>query len=267
MDEQAIKQYIHRFFEENRCGIIEESDDHLTVQLTTEMDKRIMNRPYYWSYVESVGAEPNPAQLKMITNPKQFSSSMKGERIHFGSPRLHQLFEVAGQQGKYVQLYETPAAGQAAQVTLTPWLGVNYKVTYSSDRTKEALYSLGMNLMNGAVIDGFQPSVRELELAAAIPANTYYLPYIIHPNNAVERLDTLLEQVIRQDDHSWMDEAKQRHTRDMRVLDYFYADADELPDSYKVERQAIDEQYATAVTVEVISGGLFYLHSGLLKRS
>lgn len=107
---------------------------------------------------------------------------MPGERIHFGSPRLHQLFQVTKEQGAFVQLYEKPEFNQNAQVTLTPWLGVNYKITYSSDRTKEMLYSIGMNLMNGAVIDGFQESVRKLELEPSVAPNTFYLPYIISPS-------------------------------------------------------------------------------------
>ncbi|GKV70175.1 hypothetical protein NCCP2716_26730 [Sporosarcina sp. NCCP-2716] len=265
MNEQRIHQYIRQFFEENECRVVD-AGGQLTVQLTAAMDKRLMNRPYYWSYIESIGAEPRPAELTMITDPKLFSGDMPGERIHFGSPRLHQLFDVTKEQGAYVQLYEKPAAGQTAQVTLTPWLGMNCKVTYASDRTKESLYSLGMNLMNGAVIDGFQPTVRELDLTAAIPANTYYLPYIIHPNNAVGRLEDLLDRVIREDDHAWMGEAAQRRVRDLRVLDYFYADDEEVPESYESERQAIEEQYAVSVSVEVINGGLFYLHSGLVKN-
>lgn len=72
MREQAIHQYIHQFFLENSCRILEKSQDHLTVQLTIDMDKRIMNRPFYWSYVESGGVEANPAQLTFVTNPTKF---------------------------------------------------------------------------------------------------------------------------------------------------------------------------------------------------
>ena len=50
------------------------------------------------------------------------------------------------------------------QVILTPWLGVNYKISYCSDQTKEMLYSVGMNLMTGEVIDGFQASLNDIRI-------------------------------------------------------------------------------------------------------
>ena len=264
MNQQQIHQYIHRFFKENQCEVVEGNDDQLTVKLTIGMDKRIMNRPYYWSYVESGGVEAKPAQLTFFTNPELFSSAAQGERIHFGSPRLHQLFDVTKEQGAFVQLYERPAPNQTTQTTLTPWLAMNIKVTYSSDRTKESLYSLGMNLMTGAVIDGFQESMRKLDLDASMSPNTYYLPYIIHPKKGIERLESLMDRVIEQDDHAWMEEAKQRLVRDTRVLNYFYQDVDQLPESYAVEKSAIDAQYKTMIQVEVLNGGLFYLRTVLI---
>lgn len=264
MRQQEIHRYIQRFFHENNCIVLDESSDHLTVQLTIDMDKRIMNRPFYWSYVESGGVEPNPAKLTMITNPTQFSASLAGERIHFGSPRLHQLFQVTKEQGAFVQLYEMPGLNQTSQSTLTPWLGVNYKITYSSDRTKEMLYSLGMNLMNGAVIDGFQESVRKLELGPSVAANTYYLPYNIPPMRALDRLEDVMENVVNQDDHTWVEEAKQRQVRDLRVLDYFYNGVENVPESYSLEKKAIEEQYETTIKIEIINGGLFYLKTPLL---
>lgn len=264
MRQQEIHQYIQRFFRENNCTVLDESSDHLTVQLTIDMDKRIMNRPFYWSYVESGGVEPNPAKLTMITNPTQFSASLAGERIHFGSPRLHQLFQVTKEQGAFVQMYENPSRNQTSQNTLTPWLGVNYKITYSSDRTKEMLYSLGMNLMNGAVIDGFQESVRNLDLGSSVAPNTYYLPYNIPPMRALDRLEDVMGNVVNQDDHTWIEEAKQRQVRDLRVLDYFYNGVEDVPESYALEKKAIEEQYETTIKIEIINGGLFYLKTSLL---
>ncbi len=264
MREQAIHQYIHQFFHENSCKVVENSHDHLTVQLTIDMDKRIMNRPFYWSYVESGGVEAKPAQLTFVTNSSKFAAPLLGERIHFGSPRLHQLFQVTKEQGAFVQLYEKAGYNQTTQVTLTPWLGVNYKITYSSDRTKEMLYSIGMNLMNGAVIDGFQESVRNLNLEPSVAPNTFYLPYNIPPLRALDRLEDVMNNVVKQDDHAWMGEAKQRQVRDLRVLDYFYSGVEDVPDSYEMEKKSIEEQYETTIRIEIINGGLFYLKTSLL---
>ena len=48
MEQREIHTFLLRFFQANQCDILEESAGHLTVQLTIEMDKLIMNRPFYW---------------------------------------------------------------------------------------------------------------------------------------------------------------------------------------------------------------------------
>ncbi|WP_371811553.1 YqhG family protein [Sporosarcina sp. Te-1] len=256
---KQIQQYLRTFFTETNCPIVQESDHHLMVQLTIDMDKRIMNRPFYWSYVESTGGEPKPAQLTLISDKNRMGLNIPGEIVHYGSPRLNQLFQVAKERGAFVQLFEDVGNQSGVQTVLTPWLGVNYKITYSSDRTKEMLYSLGMNLMTGAIMDGFQEAVNELKLEAAIPPNTFYLPYIIKPLRAMERLEKLVDDLIVQDDHTWVEEAKGRRERDLQVLEYFYKDIEERPESYEMEKKAIEEQYETKIKVDVINGGLFYV--------
>lgn len=60
----------------------------MTVQLTVEVDKQIMNRPFYWHWLEKTGGEPNPMKITLITNEDEAPSDIEGEFIHFGSPRL-----------------------------------------------------------------------------------------------------------------------------------------------------------------------------------
>ena len=67
------------------------------------------------------------------------------------------------------------------QTILTPWLGVNYKISYYSDQTKEILYSLGINLMTGNLIEEFQESLREVDLDTIMSEGNFNLPYIIKP--------------------------------------------------------------------------------------
>lgn len=252
---QQIHQYVRQFFNETNCEVVEESDSHMHVQLTIELDKKIMNRPFYWSYVESTGIEPNPASLTFITDASKMNPLMRGEVIHFGSPRLDQLFQVTRELGSFVYMYEK--TGQ----TLTPWLGVNYKVTYRSDRTKEMLYSLGMNLLTGAIYQSFQERLNELTFNSTMASDVYHVPYIIQPKNALNRLDAVVEKVVQQDDHEWAKEASERKRKDMLVLDYFYEGVAIKPAIYEVEKKAIEEQYETKITIDVINGGLFYLAS------
>ncbi len=122
------------FFKANDCEILRRSPHRLDVQLTIEMDKRLMNRPFYWHYLEKTGGIPNPMQLSLITDPNH--AEEEGELIHYGSPRLHQIFQTTKELGSYIRLFEDTKGSGTAHTPLHPWLGVNVKVCYQCDRKK-----------------------------------------------------------------------------------------------------------------------------------
>ncbi|MEI4769774.1 YqhG family protein [Psychrobacillus sp. FJAT-51614] len=255
---QEVHRYLQKFFTENNCQIVQNNDYYMTVQLTIDMDKKIMNRPYYWQYLESTNGVPCPAQLTLITDQNNLLEKVKGEIVHFGSPKLNQIFQTTRRMGSFVHMYEKIEVANERKI-ITPWLGVNYKISYYCDQTKEMLHSLGINLMTGSIINRFQESLRGLELDTTISEKTFKLPYIIKPIRALERLDELIDRIIQQDDHTWAEEAKQRWLKDLEVLEYFYEGVSMKPECYEMEKQALQEQYEPRIKIEIINGGLFYL--------
>ncbi|MGX9135178.1 YqhG family protein [Rummeliibacillus sp. JY-2-4R] len=255
---QQVHGYLHNFFQENNCPIISKDEHYMTVQLTVDMDKRIMNRPFYWKYIESTETDPSPAQLTLITNHNEVNVDVKGEIVHFGSYRLNQLFQVTRELGTYVQMFENVDPSED-QTILTPFLGINYKVSYYCDRTKEMLYSLGINMMTGQIYDNFHDMLTELELVTTPPTKSFPLQYIIKPIRALKRLDDVVENMINLDDHEWAEDAKKRWQRDQRVLEYFYEEVEEKPECYEIEKKALEERYVARINIEIINGGLFYI--------
>lgn len=55
MRQTDIHQFLKRYFLANNCSIVTETPSYLTVQLTIELDKELMNRPFYWHYIEKTG--------------------------------------------------------------------------------------------------------------------------------------------------------------------------------------------------------------------
>lgn len=92
MQQHEIHRFLERYFVANGCDMVANGNGYMTVQLTIDLDKELMNRPFYWHYLEKTGGTPNPMTLSLVTNPDQAPEDMKGEPIHFGSPRLHQIF-------------------------------------------------------------------------------------------------------------------------------------------------------------------------------
>ncbi|SES26181.1 YqhG family protein [Psychrobacillus sp. OK032] len=256
---QQVHDYLQKFFKENNCEIVDGNEHYMTVQLTVDIDKKIMNRPFHWQYIENTNGVPDPAQITLITDQTKISRDIKGEVVHFGSPRLSQLFQTTNQLGAYVQMYEKVLNNLETRPILTPWLGVNYKISYYCDRTKEMLHSLGINLMTGEVINGFQESLATKELDVQKSERAFLLPYIIKPLRALDRLDAVVENLIQQDDHTWAEEAKGRWQKDQAILEHFYAGVENKPECYDMEKKALEEQYEARIKIDIINGGLFYM--------
>lgn len=248
-----VHQYLHNFFTETNCEIIEESPSYLTVQLTADIDKRIMNRPFYWKFIEATNGEANPLKVTFITD-RESSGDIRGEYIHYGSMRMHQIFKATKDLGSFVQMYENEKGA-----TLFPWLGANFKVSYQTDQTKEMLFSLGINLIHGSVKSDFQDMLNDLNLCNEIPENAYCLPHIVSPKRAIDRLETAIENYIANDDMSWAEEAVRRLKREQEILDHFYEDVEEKPECYEMEKKALEERFEPRISIQIISGGLFYL--------
>src|SRR5690625_6464776 len=75
-----LNHFLKTYFSAHHCELLHAEDGVLTIQLTEEMDRALMNRPFYWHYVKSTGNTGTPMQLTLITNPDK--RDVKGEWIH-----------------------------------------------------------------------------------------------------------------------------------------------------------------------------------------
>ena len=261
MKQQEIHQFLERFFVANDCEIVENKPGYLIVQLTIEMDKELMNRPFYWHYLEKTGGVPNPASLTLITDPKLAPEDLKGELIHFGSPRLHQLFASAKNLSKYIRLYENKITHGKQQTALQPWLALNVKISYQCDRKRDVFQSIGLQLINGQIATDFQAKVEKMNLSAKIPDYAFTLSPLIMPKSGITRIENMIKQSLLAEEHSWAEEAKQRWKKDLELLEHFYEDMEEEQETLETERLALQEQYEPKINISIINGGLFYLAS------
>ncbi|WP_428909096.1 YqhG family protein [Niallia sp. Krafla_26] len=259
MQQQEIHNFLERYFIANECEILENSPGYVNVQLTIDLDKELMNRPFYWHYLEKTGGEPNPMKLSLITDPNKVSDQINGETIHFGSPRLHQIFNSTKKLAGYIRLYEKSSALPNKQTPLKPWIGVNLKVSYQCDRKKDVFHSIGLNLMTGQFIEDFHDNLLQLDLTPKIPDYSFTLSPLIMPKSGLKRIENYLRFKIEQEDQSWAEEAKIRWQKDLDLLEHFYKDQDEKGDNYDIEKQALKDQYEPKIVISIINGGLFYL--------
>lgn len=258
MQQQEIHKFLERYFQANGCEIVENKQGFMEVQLTIELDKELMNRPFYWHYLEKTGGIPNPMKLTFITNPQYKPENVKGETIHFGSPRLHQIFESTKNLAGYIRLYENYGPALGRQTPLLPWLGLNVRISYQCDRKRDVFKSIGLQLINGFMVEDFHDKLMRVSLTPKIPDYSFTLSPLVKPKSGVSRIENFLKMEIEQEDHEWAEEARKRWKQDLDLLNHFYEEV-ENKESYEVEKTALKEQYEPKVKISIINGGLFYL--------
>lgn len=259
MQQQEIHDFLLKYFEANNCDLVQSQSGYMTVQLTEEMDKELMNRPFYWHYLEKTGGIPNPMQLTLITNQQHINEDIKGENIHFGSPRLHQIFASTKKLAGYIRLYEDHQGAPGKQTPLLPWLCINAKISYQCDRKRDVYQSIGLQLINGRMVTDFHDRLLKLPLTPKIPDYAFTLSPLIMPKSGVTRIENMLRAKIAEEDHTWAAEARDRWKKDLDLLNHFYKDVENELESYEIEKQALKEQFEPKIDISIINGGLFYL--------
>jgi len=257
MKQEAIHDYLYHYFKASGCTILENRPGFLKIKLTIELDKLLMNRPFYWHYVEKLDQRGETQTLALKTN----SEEDEGEFIHFGSPRLHQIFQSSKTLSPSIRLYEA-LNPEVSQAPLYPWLGLNTKISYCSDWKRDYTLSLGINLVNGTIVKSFQESMMILSLTPKIPDFCYTLSPMIKPINGLYRLEKIIEELIQNDKHDWANIAMKRWEADLQLLTQFYEDyegEEKITALFEQEKQALEDQYKPYVDVTIINGGLFYL--------
>lgn len=260
MLQKEIHQYLEDFFHANDCPIIANGPGFFTVKLTVDMDKELMNRPFYWIYLEKTGGVPNPATMTFITDKEKAPEDIKGELIHFGAPRLHQLFKTTKKLAGYMRLYEKPhIADNKRHIPLQPWLVLNIKLSYQCDRKRDIIRSIGLNLLSGIIVEDFHEKISHLAMQSTIADYCFTVSPIIKPESGLNRIEAYLKKELSESPHPWADEARERWDEDLQLLNHFYGDYEEKPETYETELQALKEQYEPIIKIEIINGGIFYI--------
>ncbi|MCE7794301.1 YqhG family protein [Salipaludibacillus sp. CUR1] len=256
MQQTEICKFLKVFFSENGCAITETSPYSIQVQLTEELDKALMNRPFYWHYIEKMGGQPNLSTLSLKTDPNE----EEGELIHFGSPRLHKIFSYVIEKGRFGQFFE-PVPPEGNTVPLKPWLCLNGKIVYHCHQKKEEIFSIGLSLITGEMLKEFHSLVKGGSLKVSIPDFCFTLTPLIKPVSGIERIHKYLFHTIEKENHQWAEEAMCKMDKELALLERFYAGTAEKPPSYEKEKASITGLYAPSIQLEIINGGIFHLHN------
>ncbi|TXL67961.1 hypothetical protein FHP05_02765 [Cerasibacillus terrae] len=255
-----LNQFLKTFFTTHECRILSREEGVFTVQLTEEMDKALMNRPFYWHYMKKMGKTGDPMQLTFITNSEK--REYKGEWIHFGSPRLQQIIHHLKEKERYTKLYQKDISAQ--NKALYPWLVTNIKISYIGKQMKEELFSIGLNLVNGMMRTKMMDLLKNISLQMTIPDYCYSISPIIMPKSGYKRIENVLKQYIQDQNHQWAEESLRTLDSELKLLHHFYKDnQDENEEQLLKEEMDLKNRYQPTIKLQVVNGGIFYLSKSL----
>jgi len=290
MNIKQVQKFVVAYLETTKCHFIEKSPSGITVKLSPDADRALSNRPYYWSYVDRTGVEPetmtyrwsfaNPTiEDRASNNPISYVMTESGriiqEDVYFGSRRLQQLFEVVSLAGRCVTLFEEPPRGRLGplgSLPYTAWLGVNFKVGYECDMKREELYNWGISLATGVINEKFMDTLKDRKLTPRLPSNVHLLRNGFSLRKGMAQLESALERKLKNADYTWAVEAEGRRQDELERIRHYYRpmlENMEHPDQreqkealtarFRQRETEIDWQYRPRVTVSVLNCGIFHL--------
>jgi len=248
-----LNLFLRRYFEAHKCRV--SGDDRIIqVELTETLDRVLMNRPFYWQYMKSTGMKGQPLSLSLITDPQL---SGEGERIHFGSPRLQQIFSHLQENEQYTRQYEIIQSSISTPVY--PWLAANVKIIYRGLHLREEFFSIGLNLVNGQMKTDMMGLLKPVPFSHAISDQCYPISPVIKLESGFQRIEKLLVSYIEKQDHSWAAQSLRAMEEEISLLKHFY-DSHEL-ESMEKEIEDISMRFKPSIALSTLNAGLFYMGS------
>lgn len=291
----SLMKFVDSYFKAVSAKCLYQDTEYREYELPRDVDKELIERPFYWMWVEASGQEAQTTQLRlaftqnalerenqrlqeehtkaMRQTPDDFSTFLTGpsrapkaELLDYGSFRLDKIFSSVAKRGQFIVCQPSPALQKARQRTLVPWLLCNGVTTMRCDLTKQMWWSIGVCLQNGQIIPAFYERICHLEMVPVSPSRL--LSHISLPlDEAMDRAMREQERLIKQLPTDWAESAKQRFNTEYDQLNLYYRSLRtediqqneelELEQSRKIESLA--KLYVPTVEVKIVQLGLIGL--------
>lgn len=252
MESLNVKEFVERYFHSHHCVVSEKENGLLEIALTEEMDKKIMNRPFYWHYRETTNQKGVPETLRLRMNGESHESGI--EPLHFGSPRFQQIIADLTNKAYVVRAYEYVDTGQ--KTALNPWLIVNVKISYMGKQTRDDIFSLGLHLITGKIIVNMMEQLEKVHVQSSIAPLCYPLSPMITYTSGFKRIEHILDVYLEEQQHDWAIRSLEAMEDELQLIHTFYEDDTE---ERRREIEMIQKRYHPIISFKVISGGTVYL--------
>lgn len=257
-----LTQFLEQYFTANHCTVHFEEQNSMKIDLTEEMDRAIMNRPFYWQYVQATNQVGQPMTLTwQIATDEQTSQPEKKqgqtpELIHFGSAKLHAIFQQLRHSARFVRLFENIEVQK--NTMLYPWLVVNFIVSFSGKQKKDELFSIGLQLINGTIILNMMDRLSNVSLDEQISDYCYTISPIIMKQSGFKRIENKIFELLEDRCYKWAFQSIEALREEIKLINHFYKNRNEI-DQLQKEIEEAKTRYEPKIIINPFSAGIFYL--------
>lgn len=254
MDEFNIDSFLTTFFKQHECDVNVVQDGMLKIQLTEKIDRAIMNRPFYWHYVQATGRVGEPQKLTLRT--KIDCGANEGEWIHFGTPKMNDICKYLEETSRFIQAFEQLSVNN--QTLLHPWLVVNGIISYKGKQIKEEMKSIGLNLINGAITERAMEQLQTVDFSQTISPHCFTVTPLIKIRSGFQRIEHYISRHVARTNTTWAIDSLLLLKDELLLLNHFYKNNSEKKD-LKKEVTQLYYRLRPEVSFSIVNGGLFYV--------
>ncbi|HEU4963316.1 MAG TPA: YqhG family protein [Bacilli bacterium] len=277
---QQIQDFCRRYFQAVEAPILVDQEDFLQVELPREIDKELIERRYYWMYIEATNQDPPNTVLSMSYRPDlQIEGVDKLDFVTLGSFLLNKIIESTQKRGRFTRAYQQ---GLRPGTPLQPVLLTTFKLSFVADRRRDEIVSYAVHLGTGRVIRDFYDRVEHVSMGATASELTPPLSPRYTCEQGYELIREALQAEIEALDHTWAEEAEAHLQAELEQLETYYEsltlvsasetkNADEQQKkagAYAAERELrvaeLKWRCAPRVQIEPFHFGLLYVADDLL---
>ncbi|MEW9500404.1 YqhG family protein [Jeotgalibacillus marinus] len=190
--ENAIQwELVHRYLELKGVHATKGASQSL-LHLTEELDRKFMNRPFYWHYRDATNQVGEPMTVTLI---KQNMEPMPGNAIIASTlnPIYRQLVEAAHAEASWYKAYEAPQNFSQNHAPLYPWILIQGVLTMDPPGAASYWKEAAISLTTGRVQTG-DDLFESRTLQSNLPDYHFTVAPIIQFERAIETLLLELEQ-------------------------------------------------------------------------
>lgn len=268
MKQEHIKAIFESYLIMTSCEIYHSDHACIQVKLSPTADRLIANRPYYWAFVDNMGHEPETLFFTFwfSSQPTEISlpyAQTISELITIGNHKLNLIMNALNEQGRYTMLYEKCPPTPLIE-TYDSWLNVNYIFQFQTYSNRNDIFSIGISLMTGEIVEGFMERIGMIEFTSSIAAAKMLKP-VLSMDQAQRILKSHIHNQLTSANHSWAILASDMERNEINRLNNYFVERNE-PDLLIKRTSEISSIYSPSLSVRIINCGIFHFLNHLRQK-